>query len=106
MTPRNERFIELYIQYVVLQKAPNGKRNSASQAYVDAGYNSKNSDVDAFKLLEKPSIAEAIEKRKNKILNKYEITTESIAAELSKIAYVDVAEYYDKNKNVIIWRRL
>jgi phage terminase small subunit len=93
MTARNEKFIELYIQYVVLGQAPPGKRCSAAQAYVDAGYKSKNPDVDASKLLSNPSISIEVERRKKEILDKEKITTEKILHELANLGFSNIQDY-------------
>lgn len=95
MTPRNIKFIELLIQYTVLNKAPAGKRNSAAQAFRDAGYKSKRPDVDAFKLLEKPSIRAEFERRKKEVLSKMQVTTERIVQEMCRIGFSDISDYYD-----------
>jgi len=97
MTARNLKFIELYIQYVVLGQAPSGKRCSAAQALIDAGYKSKNPDVDACKLQKKASIATEIERRKQEILNKEKLTTEKVLHELCLIGFANMADYYNED---------
>lgn len=99
MTPRNEKFIELYIQYVVLGQAPQGKRCSAAQAYVDAGYKSKNPDVDASKLLSNPSISAEVEHRKKEIFEKEKITTEKILHELANLGFSNIQDYLLYNEH-------
>lgn len=97
MTARNERFIELYIQYVVLGQAPQGKRCSAAQAFMDAGYKSKNPDVDACKLLKKPSIEAEVERRKQEIIAKEKLSTEKVLHELCLLGFANMADYYNED---------
>jgi phage terminase small subunit len=97
MTARNERFIELYIQYVVLGQAPPGKRNSAAQAYIDSGYKVKdyrNAEVNASKLLSNPIIKAEVEKRKTEIMEKQRITTEKILKELGQVGFAVITDYF------------
>lgn len=102
LTARNLRFIELYIQYVVLGQVPDGKRASQAQAFIDAGYNSKYPDVDACKLLKKPNVKAEVERRKAEILEQEKVTTEKVLAELRNVALVNPLDFFtwDENGNV------
>jgi hypothetical protein len=102
VTPRNEHFIELYIQYVVLGQAPPGKKASAAQAYRDAGYkvkDAKSAEVNASKLLSKSIIAEEVGRRKKEIADRHKVTTEAILGELKNIAFVNPLDYFIWDEN-------
>lgn len=97
MTARNLRFIELYIQYVVLGQVPQGKRCSAAQAYIDAGFKAMNPEVTASRLLRNVNIVAEIERRKQEILDKEKLTTEKVLHELSLLGFANMADYYKED---------
>jgi hypothetical protein len=100
MTPRNERFIELYIQYVVLGQPPSGKRASAAQAWIDAGYKPKDyhtAEVNASEFLSKPENKIEVEKIQIELLEREKITSEKILREISLIGFVNMADFYKQD---------
>ena len=82
MTDRQERFVDEYLIDM-----------NASAAYRRAGYASKNPDVDAAKLLVKPSIQQAIAKRRDKLAEKAEITQEKVLTEYARIGFARLTDY-------------
>jgi phage terminase small subunit len=96
VTPRNERFIELYVRLCVLEGQP------AAEAYRQSGYKSNSPEVEACKLLKNPNIAAEIEKRKKEIFEKEKVTSEKVLRELANIAFSNVQDYllYDEHGRV------
>ena len=97
ITARNLRFIELYIQYVVLGQAPEGKRCSAAQAYIDTGYrvrSLKAAEAAASRLLSNVNVSEIVERRKAEILEKQKLTTDKVLQELRMVGFANMADYY------------
>lgn len=97
ITAMNLRFIELYIQYVVLRQAPEGKRCSAAQAYIDTGYrvrSVKAAEAAASRLLSNVNVSAEVERRKEEILEKQKLTTDKVLRELSLIGFANMADYY------------
>lgn len=67
---------------------------NASDAYRKAGYKSKTPDVDAFKLLVRPSIQALVAAQEKKLEVKFEMSKEKIMRELSAIAFGNMADLF------------
>lgn len=76
LTPKQSRFIEEYMVDL-----------NATQAAIRAGYSKKTAAAIGAENLTKPKIAAEIEKRQAAISEKLEITQETVAQELGKIAF-------------------
>jgi phage terminase small subunit len=75
LTPKQKMFVAEYLIDL-----------NASAALVRAGYQSKNPDVDGYKLLVNPSIQEAIQKAMNERSKKTGITAEYVLNGIKDIA--------------------
>lgn len=80
-------FIEAYIS--------NG-RNGAKAA-IAAGYKASAAKRQAVRILERPSVQEALRKRQEELAKRYELTTESVIAELAKIVRADLREMFNED---------
>lgn len=84
LDPREARFVSLYFEN------PN-----ATQAYLAAGFQCtvKSAGVMASRLLAKTRIAEAIEKKKAKFAQRYEVTPDRLIREFAKIAFSNTDDF-------------
>lgn len=82
MTPKQRRFVDEYLIDL-----------NATQAAIRAGYSKKTAGYIAKELLRKPPIAAEVEKRKQKLTKKLEITQEKVLQELAAIAFANGADY-------------
>ena len=82
---RRKLFVEAYIA--------NGC--NATQAAISAGYSPKSAGVQAHKLLKHAEIKQFLSERQNEIAQKFELTTESVIAELAKIVHCDPRRLFD-----------
>ena len=78
LTPKQERFIDEYLIDL-----------NATQAAVRAGYSPKYSNSNAPKLLQITAIQVAIQKRRDELSRKAEITQERVLEEYARIAFFD-----------------
>lgn len=82
LTDKQQRFIEEYcIDF------------NATQAAMRAGYSAKHTNRIAWQLLEKPGIAEAIQKRLQQLNERTAITAERTLREYARIAYSDMRSF-------------
>lgn len=79
---------------------------NATQAAIRAGYSKKTAKVIAAQNLSKLYIAEEIKKRQAKISEKLQVTQERVISEYAKIAFVDPAELFDDENNLIPIKQL
>jgi hypothetical protein len=73
LTPKQQRFVAEY------QKDSNGK-----QAAIRAGYAAGSAEVQASRLLRNAQVRAAVDKAKDRVAKKAEVTVESLAAELEQ----------------------
>ncbi len=83
MTPRQARFVEEYLIDL-----------NGVQAAIRAGYSPNGADVTAVRLLDKASVAAAIERRKARRAAKSGITQERVLEELSSLAFSKLTDYH------------
>lgn len=82
LTPKQRRFIDEYMIDL-----------NATQAAIRAGYSKKTAGPIAAENLSKPIIQAEIQKRRNRLQNKLEITQERVLQELAAIAFANGADY-------------
>lgn len=88
---RQRLFIEAYIA--------NGGRGDLSA--IAAGYSAHSAKRQAVKLLAIPAVREELRARQDKLAKKYELTTESVIAELSKIVHADPRRMFAANGTIL-----
>ena len=86
LNERQKRFVQEYLVDL-----------NATQAAIRAGYSEKTAGSQAFELLKKPEIQEAIRKAQAKLSERTGITQERVLAEYAKIAFADM-------RNVVKWK--
>ena len=87
LTLKQEMFVKHYLS--------NGF--NATQAAISAGYSEDSAGTNTAKLLKNTNISEAIEKAKEKLEKKFEVSTDEILQELHRIGFkesVDVDSVY------------
>jgi phage terminase small subunit len=82
---RHQMFVDAFIR--------NGR--NATQAAIAAGYSPRTARQQGARLLTDVSVCAGITKRSEKLAEKYELTTESVIAELSKIVHADPRKMFD-----------
>jgi len=88
---RRSLFIEAYIA--------NG--GNATQAAIAAGYSVRDARNRGLRLLKEADIGRQISQRAEKLATKYELTTESVIAELSKIVHADPRKMFSADGRLI-----
>lgn len=88
---RKAVFIEAYIA--------NGR--NATQAAITAGFSEKTARSQGQRLLTDVDVAEAVRERQGELAEKFELTTESVIAELSKIVHADPRKLFDGNGSLL-----
>jgi len=83
LTPKQQRFADEYLVDL-----------NATQAAIRAGYSKKTAGQQGERLLRNVEIQEAVSKRQRKIQEKTEITQERVLAELSKLAFSNLADFF------------
>lgn len=83
LSPRQERFVD---EYMV--------DSNGTQAAIRAGYAKSGADVQAFRLLRNASIIKAIQARRDRIANKFELTRERLIQEYCKLAFSDPRKFF------------
>ena len=83
LTPKQLRFIEEYLIDL-----------NATQAAIRAGYSRDTARVIGSENLSKPAIADAIAARQKERTAKAELTAADVAAELAKIGFANMADYF------------
>ena len=84
MRPKQELFVKEYL-----------KDLNATQAAIRAGYSEKTARVQASDLLTKPDIQAAIQKARQKVVAKLDITHEKICEELALIGFSDMGDFVE-----------
>lgn len=82
LTPKQRRFIDEYLIDL-----------NATRAAIRAGYSKKTAGPIAAENLSKPIIQAEIQKRRNRLQSKLEITQERVLQELAAIAFANGADY-------------
>lgn len=82
LTPKQKKFIDEYLIDL-----------NATQAAIRAGYSKKTAQGIGFENLTKPIIQAEIQKRRDKLQKKLEITQEKVLAELAYIAFANGADF-------------
>lgn len=82
LTPKQRRFIDEYLIDL-----------NATQAAIRAGYSEKTAYSIGLQTLKKLEIQAEIQKRRNRLQNKLEITQERVLQELAAIAFANGADY-------------
>src|SRR5580700_1428698 len=73
---------------------------NATQAAIRAGYSAKTANEQAARLLANVSVREAVEKGQKQRIEKLEITSERVLAEIACLAYSDITDYVRENGTV------
>lgn len=78
---------------------------NAKQSYIRAGYKTrgKSAEVNASRLLSDARVKLEIEKLKQKLLKKQEITAEKVLKEISKMAFDDISNYLKIESRKIVY---
>ena len=84
LSAKKTRFIEEYLVDL-----------NASAAILRAGYQSKNPDVDGYKLLVNPSIQKELQKAMDERSKRTGITADRVLKEIASIADDDISNYLD-----------
>lgn len=82
MTPKQERFVEEYLVDL-----------NGTQAAIRAGYAETRASTQAWRLLRRPEIADAVEVGKRAKSAALKISAERVLTEYAKIAFADIANY-------------
>lgn len=83
MTPKQERFVQEYLIDL-----------NATQAAIRAGYSAKTAEQQAYQLLQKTSVSEAIAAAQQKRAERTGITQDRVLQELARIAFFDLRKLY------------
>lgn len=89
LTDKQQRFVEEYIIDL-----------NATQAAIRAGYSEDSAKQIGSENLSKPDIQDAIEKLRDKISKKCEVTVERVLKEYAKLAFLDIRKAFDENGNL------
>ena len=87
---RHDVFVEDYIA--------NG--GNITKAAIQAGYAIKTAAAQGSRLLKRVNISDAIKKRQEELREKYELTTDALIEELSKIVHADPRKMFNKDGGV------
>lgn len=82
LTPKQERFVAEYLVDL-----------NATAAAMRAGYKEKTAAQEGYKLLQKPSVADAIQEERANLSKRTEITQDMVIEELAKIAFANGTMY-------------
>lgn len=88
MTPKQARFVEEYLIDL-----------NATQACIRAGYSAKTADKIGPELLGKTSVAEAIQKAKERRSERTGITQDMVLNELAKLGFSNMQDYMKVGEN-------
>jgi phage terminase small subunit len=69
---------------------------NATQAAIRAGYSRRTANEQGARLLAKASISHAVQERQAKRLGKLDITADRVLAELARIGFSDIREWFDE----------
>lgn len=83
LSPRQERFVDEYMVDF-----------NGTQAAIRAGYAKSGADVQAVRLLGNASVIKAIQARRDRISNKFELTRERLIQEYCKLAFSDPRKFF------------
>ena len=88
LSPRHERFVLEFLM-----------RGNATQAYIRAGYAPRGAQPSASRLLRKPHIAAAIAAGQRRVANALELSVARIGREYARIAFANVDDYVQIEKD-------
>lgn len=88
---RERLFVDAYIA--------NG--NDGAKAARTVGYSAKDAKKQAFTMLRRPNVVKALAERREKLAVRYELTTESVIGELSKIVHADPRRMFAANGTIL-----
>ena len=88
LTPRQAAFVREYLLDL-----------NATQAAIRAGYSPKAARVTGPETLSKPAVATAIERAMAKRAERTEVTAERVLAELAKLAFANLGDYFNLTGN-------
>jgi phage terminase small subunit len=91
---RRRLFVEAYI-------ANGGNATEAAKA---AGFSAKTAYSQGQRLLKDVEVNTSLSERRESLAKKYELTAESVIAELAKIVHADPRKLFDENGNIIAIR--
>lgn len=77
------------------------KSLNATQAAIKAGYSKKRASELGYQLLQKPTVAAAIQKAMDKRANKLEITADRVLQEIAAVAFAHMGEYATWSGNTV-----
>jgi phage terminase small subunit len=95
LTPKQARFVEEYLIDL------NGK-----QAAVRSGYSAKSAEVQASRLLRNTAIQAALGAAMQARSQRTEVTADRVVAELAKLAFADMRDYWPRPGETIDLRQL
>lgn len=90
LTAKEQAFVDQYLVDL-----------NASQAAIRAGYSPKTAGTIGAQVLNKPHVADAIQKAMQKRSQRTEITQDRVLQELARIAFFDPRRLFDANGNPI-----
>lgn len=82
LTEKQKRFVDEYIISL-----------NATQAAIKAGYSEKTAEQQAYQLLQKTSVCEALQNRQKRLEQKTEITQERVLRELANVAFANATDF-------------
>jgi phage terminase small subunit len=91
LTPRQRLFVQEYLVDL-----------NATQAAIRAGYSKKTANEQVGRLLVHVGIQAEIQKGREKIARKLEVTAEKIVHEYAKLAFSDIRDFVKWNENSVI----
>jgi len=91
ITPRNRKFIDIFIQI-----------GNATEAYVRAGYSKNKAGRNANRLLKNDVILAEVEKRREEITKQANICAQDVINEYAKMAFLKSSDVFSYDKTTII----
>lgn len=74
---------------------------NGTQAAIRAGYSKKTANEQSTRLLAKVHISEYLQKKKNKVIDKLELSRETVLEGYRKLAFYDIRKFYDADGNIL-----
>jgi phage terminase small subunit len=85
-TKRQKAFVEHFLRI-----------GNATKAAIAAGYSKKGADVAGARLLGNAGVGAEVDRRKVKIEEKFELTTDRTLREVARLAYADIRKIYNED---------
>jgi phage terminase small subunit len=73
---------------------------NGSKAAIRAGYSKKAAKEQASRMLTNANIQNYLSAKKEKVLNKLEISRERVMLEIGRLAFSNISQYFDENGNL------